>query len=98
MPASVWSPGNPLPEVVEERPDQQQVGSIDPVGQGGGVGAGLEQMPVHGEAVVGVALRLVADRRPLRQVAVEELAAVERLEGGDGRPAAGQDPHERGPE
>ncbi len=90
--------GKSFPQVVKERAHQQQIGPVDSVGQCGGVGARLEQVPVHGEAVVRVALRLVADRRPLGQVAVEELAPVERLDGGDGRPATGQHPHERGPE
>jgi hypothetical protein len=54
--------GEPLADVVEKRADEQEIGALHPVGQGGGVGRGLEQVPVHGEPVVGVALGLVAYR------------------------------------
>ena len=59
-------PGVPLADVVEQGAEQQQVDPAHPVGHGGGVGRGLEQVPVDGEAVVRVALGLVADRWPTR--------------------------------
>ena len=98
MPTSVWSPGKPLPMSWSRVPDQQQVGPADPVGQGGGIGGGLEEVPVDGEAVVRIALGLVPDRRPLGEVALEQLALVEGLEGGDGRRPGGQDPDQSGPQ
>ena len=69
-----------LAEVVEQRAEHEQVGPLDPVGERGGVGRRLPQVPVDGEAVVGVALRAAAHRRPLRQQAHEDAALVERLE------------------
>ena len=78
-------------------PMSSRSGAVDPVGEGGGVGSGLEQVAVHGEAVVRVALGLVAHRRPLRQVALEQTGAVESLEGGDGRMSGGEHPHQERP-
>ena len=90
--------GEALAQVVEEGADEQQVGPVDSVDEAGGVGASLEQVAVHGEAVVRVALGLVAYGRPLRQVALEEPATVEGLDGGDGRTPGGEHPHQDGPQ
>ena len=49
--------GPALADVVQQRADHEQVGPVDPVGQRRRVGRGLAQVPVDGEAVVGVALR-----------------------------------------
>ncbi len=70
----------PLAEVVEQRPEQQQVGTIDPAGEGGGVGGRLPEVAVDGEAVVGVALRAAAHGRPLREQPHEDPPLVERFE------------------
>ena len=80
IPAAVWSPGVALAEIVEQRGEHEEVGAAHPVGERGGVGRGLPEVPIDGEAVVGVALRPAAHRRPLGQEAHEEAALVERLE------------------
>ena len=46
-----------LADVVEQRAEHEQVGPGDPVDELGGVGGRLPEVPVDGEAVVGVALR-----------------------------------------
>ena len=66
MPAVGVVAGVALAEVVEQGAEHEQVGPVDPVGERGGVGRRLPQVPVDGEAVVGVALRAAAHRRPLR--------------------------------
>ena len=58
--------GVALADVVQQRADHEQVGAVDPVDERGGVGRRLPQVPVDGEAVVGVALRLAADAAPTR--------------------------------
>ena len=76
-----------LADVVEQGAEHEQVGPVDAVGERGGVGGGLPQVPVDGEAVVGVALRAAAHGLPLGQQAHEDAALVERLEHVD-RPVA----------
>ena len=57
-PASVWSPGIALAEVVEQRSQHEQVGAVRPMSTSSrGVGGRLPEVPVDREAVVGVALR-----------------------------------------
>ena len=68
-------PGKALPDVVEQGSDQQEVGPADPVGQGGGVGGRLQEVPVDGEAVVRISLGLVAHRRPLGEVVARAICA-----------------------
>ena len=46
-----------LADVVHQRGDQQQVGTVDRADQPGGLDRGLHQMPVHGVSVHRVALR-----------------------------------------
>ena len=75
--------GEALADVVEQSAEEQQVGPLHPVGESGRVGGGLEQVAVHGVTVVRVALGLVAHGSPLRQVALDQVAPVEGLEGGD---------------
>ena len=84
MPTSVWSPGWPLPMSWRNVPTHQQVGPLDPVDHRGRDRRRLAQVPVDGEAVVGVALRLAAHRGPLGQDAHEQVALVERLDDVDG--------------
>jgi hypothetical protein len=69
--------GSPLADVVEERPQHEQVGPLHTVGQRGGVGGRLHQVTVDGEAVVGVALRLALDVDPLGQHPLPDALAVE---------------------
>ena len=76
-----------LADVVEQGAEHEQVGPAHAVGQRGGVGRRLPEVPVDGEAVVGVALRAAAHRRPLGQQPHEDAALVERLEDVD-RPVA----------
>ncbi len=79
-----------LADVVQQRAHHEQVGAVDPVDEGRGVGRRLAQVTVDGEAVVGVALRLAAHRLPLRQDAHPQAPLVERLDHVDGRPAGEQ--------
>ena len=69
-----------LADVVEQGADEEEVGPLDPSGQAGGERGGLEQVPVDGEAVVGVALGLVAHGGPLGEEAHEESVLVQRLD------------------
>ena len=66
-----------LADVVQERADEEQVGPLDRVGQLGGQRGGLEEVPVDGEGVVGVALRLVAHGGPLGDQANQQAVLVE---------------------
>ena len=86
--------GPALADVVQQRGDQQQVGPVDVAGQLRGGGGGLDQVPVDGEPVPGVALRQRAHPVPLGQQPGEQPLLVQLLEDGDGRAAAGQQPQE----
>ena len=55
-----------LADVVQQRGDQQQVGPVDVVGELGGRGRGLDQVPVDGEPVPGMALRAASAPGPTR--------------------------------
>ncbi len=83
-----------FPDVVQERSEHEQVGPAHVPGMAGGVGHGLEQVPVHAPTVVGVELGPVTDMRPLGQVALPDPELVERLDGVDARRAHGQEPDE----
>ena len=83
----------PLADVVQQRADEQQVRTADGAGQPGGVGGGLGEVPVDGEAVVRVALRTVPDVLPVRQQALEQTDLVQRLQ--HRRPRAGRWPAAR---
>ena len=87
--------GPALADVVQQRGHQQQVGAVDVAGQLRGGGRGLDEVPVDGEAVPGVALREGADPVPLRDQAGQQPLLVQLLEDGDGGPPAGQQPEER---
>ena len=76
-----------LADVVEQRPDHQQVGPGDAIGQHRRLRSCLPQVPVDRETVVGVALRSRANRLPFGEHAAEQLGLVERLEHRD-RPRA----------
>ena len=87
--------GVALADVVQERAEHQQVGPVGAGDERGRVGAGLHQVPVDGEAVVGVALRLAAHRLPLREHVHPEAHLVERLDDGDRAVAGEQQVDER---
>jgi hypothetical protein len=82
--------GEALPDVVQQRADEQQVGPAHGARQRGGVGGRFPQVPVDGEAVVGVALGLVLHRLPLGQELHQQPVLVERLEHRDGVVAGAQ--------
>ncbi len=69
-----------LADVVQQAGQHQQVRPPDPARQRPGLHGGLPQVPVHGEAVVGVALRLAAHQRPLGEVPLPDALLVERLQ------------------
>ena len=71
-----------LTEVVEQCAEHEQIGAAHAFGDLGGVRRRLPQMPVDGEPVVGVALGLGPNGRPLGQQAAEQIALVERFERG----------------
>ena len=55
--------GRALPEVVQQEPDEQEIGALHAVGELGSVRCRLEQVPIDGEAVERVALRPAPHRR-----------------------------------
>ena len=74
-----------LPNVVQQRTNEQQIGPGDVAGRGGRPGRGLHQMPVDGEGVHGIALRPVTDPFPVRQHPDDQSGLVERLPDPDRR-------------
>ena len=66
-----------LADVVQQGADQQEVRSLDPVGEPCGQCGGLQEVPVDRIGVVGVALRLVADGGPLGDEPHQEAVLVE---------------------
>ena len=73
-----------LADVVEQRAEHEQIGSVGARHERRGVGARLHQVPVDREAVVGVALGLAADRLPLGEHLHPQAHLVERLDHRDG--------------
>ncbi len=70
----------PLAQVVQPGTDEQQVGTGDASRELRRLGRRLHQVAIDGEGVEGVALRLVAHRRPLREDARDQVVLIERLE------------------
>ena len=87
-------PGEPLPDVVQERSEDEQIGAPDRIGLVGGVGGGLEEVAIHCEAVVGVALVVVAHVLPLGDLSHDEALVVEGFECRDRSVAGGQEAHQ----
>ncbi len=73
-----------LADVVQESADEEEVRPLDGVGEPGGQCGGFEEVTVDREGVVGVALGLVADGRPLRNQPHEQAVLVQRLDLVDG--------------
>ncbi len=88
----------PLADVVQQCAHDQQIGALDPIGEGGRVGRSLEEVPVHGEAVVGVALGPVAHLFPLGQEPGQHVLLVEGLQRRDGRAPGQQDAYQALPD
>ena len=84
-----------LADVVQQGGEQQQVGAGDPPGQPGRGRRGLGEVPVDGEAVHGVALRLRPHALPLRQQPDEQPGVVERLQRRYGARAGGEQSDQR---
>src|SRR5204862_120987 len=76
--------GRALADVAEPSAHEQEVRTRDVAPESRRLGRGLTQMPVNGEAVVGVALRTATDGRPLGQHPHEQVVLVEALEHRDG--------------
>ena len=81
--------GVALADVVQQGAHHEQVGAVDPVDERRGVGGRLAEVPVDGEAVVGVALGQAPDVAPLGQDRLPEALLVEGLDDADRR-AAGE--------
>ena len=90
-PVRLWSSPSsgtkPLPRSCSQVPTSRRSGRATRPVQGGRVGRRLAQVPVDGEAVVGVALGPARHRRPLRQQPDQQALLVERLQHRDGGPA-----------
>ncbi len=84
--------GEALPQVVEQGAQDEQVGPAHPIGERRRVGGRFEQVPVDREPVIGVALRLVANRHPLGEDSHDQAELIERLDGGDRRVPLEQEP------
>jgi hypothetical protein len=69
-----------LADVVQQRADEEQVGSRDITQELPGVHHRLQQVPVDGVGVESVPLRLAPHRPPLGQHPREEVVALERLD------------------
>ena len=83
-----------LAEVVQPGADEKQIRTRDPPGQRRRLHGRLPQVPVNGEAVVGVALGAASNGRPLRQHASDQPALVEGLDDGHQRRARAQQRHQ----
>ncbi len=86
--------GPALADVVQQGAEQQQVGPVDLAGRRRRGGGCLQQVPVDGEAVVGIALRPAAHRLPLGQQPDEQPDLVECLHGADHGWAGGEQGHQ----
>ena len=80
----------PLADVVQEGADEEEVRPFDGVGELGGQCGGLQEVTVDGVGVVGVALGLVADGRPLGDQPHQQTVLVEGLDLVDGGTAEAQ--------
>ncbi len=74
-----------LADVVQQGADHEQVGPVGARHEPGRVGRRLHEVPVDGEAVVGVALRLAPHGFPLGQDVHPQAQLVEGLDHRDGR-------------
>lgn len=74
-----------LADVVQERGHQQQVGAADPAGEGGGPYRRLDQVPVHGPGVHGVALGAAAHPLPVREQPGDQALGLQGLPHGHRR-------------
>ena len=83
--------GEPFADVVQQGADEEQVGPFDVPGESGRQCGRLEQVPVDGEAVIRVALWLVAHGGPFGQEAHEQTVLVERLDLVHGGRALGEE-------
>ncbi len=83
-----------LADVVEQGADEEKVRTLHPIGQAGGIGRRLEQVPVDRIGVIGVALRLVAHGGPLGDEAHEESVLIERFDVVDEGVPQGEQPYQ----
>ncbi len=82
--------GPALADVVQQGGDEQQVGAADPAGEGGGAYGGLDEVPVHGPQVHGVALRAAAHPVPVGEQQADQALGLQRLPDVDGGAAGAQ--------
>ena len=74
-----------LAHVVQQATDEQQVGSRHAPGERRGVGGALDEVPVDGETVDGIALRPAAYPGPVGQQALDQAGLIQGLPSRDGR-------------
>src|SRR5690606_12201480 len=79
-----------LADVVQQRGDEQQVGAVHAPGEGGGAHGGLDEVPVDGPQVHGVALRAAAHALPVGQQPADQALRLQGLPHVDGGPAGTQ--------
>ncbi len=86
-------PGPALADVVQQGGDQEEVGAVDAAGELGGPDGRLDQMPVDGPDVHGVALRAAADPLPVREETGDQSLRLQRLPHVDRRAAGAEQGH-----
>lgn len=86
--------GPALADVVQQRGDQQQVGAVDAAGELGGAHGRLDEVPVDGPDVHGVALGAAAHPLPVGQHAGDQALGLQRLPDLDGGLSRAEQGHE----
>jgi hypothetical protein len=74
-----------LADVMQQRAHYEEVGAIDAIYERGSVRGRFAQMPINGEAVIGVALRSAPDDPPLGKDRFPESLLIESLHNLNGR-------------
>ena len=87
--------GVALAQVVQPRPDQQQVGAAHAHRQRRRFRGRLQQVPIYGETVIRVVLRTASHRFPFGKEPRDESELIERFEGRDRTRAGREQLHER---
>ncbi len=86
--------GPALADVVQQGGDEQQVGPSDAAGEVGGADGGLDEVPVDGPGVHGVALGAAPDPLPVGQQPGDQALGLQGLPDLDGRPPGAEQRHQ----